>query len=175
MHYAKAIAIVGLIIVALSGCQRANLPTTASRVDLQRYMGKWYEIASLPNKFQQGCRCTTAQYQLANRFVRITNQCIKGNNKQPAVARGKAWAVTGSHNSKLKVQFFWPFRGDYWILYVSPGYRYALVGSPNRKYLWILARRSRLNRISYQRMVAIANAKGYDTNRLQKTLQNCSN
>ena len=72
--------------------------------------------------------------------VGVLNQCYKGSIDNPDSASGTAWVVDPATNAKLKVQFFWPFSGDYWIIDLDPGYEYAVVGHPSREYLWILSR-----------------------------------
>ena len=136
-------------------------------------MGTWYEIASFPNFFQRGCQCTTANYRLTNNKVNIVNRCYKEKQDKLSEAKGTAWPVHGSKNSKLKVQFFWPFKGDYWILYLSPKYQQVIVGSPDRKYLWILARSRYINKNIYRTLTQIAKDKGFDVRKLVKTKQNC--
>jgi lipocalin len=91
---------------------------TVPEVDLQRYAGKWFEIASYPQSFQRGCTCTTATYTLSEEgFVVVENQCNKGATDGPvSYIKGKAFVQEDSGNAKLKVQFFWPLRGKYWII-----------------------------------------------------------
>lgn len=168
----KAIIFFPLILV---GCVMANdAPKTVSSVNLKKYMGKWYEIASYPNFFQRGCQCTSAYYKFVDNRVSILNRCYKGKDFQVSNAKGRAWPVANSGNSKLKVQFFWPFRGDYWILYLSPGYQQAIVGSPNREYLWILARHPRVSKDRYGKLIQVIRNKGFDADKLVATNQNCS-
>ena len=94
--------------LALTSCAAHHPPlSTVPSVNLKRYMGTWYEIASFPTTFQRGCQCTTAHYALQNKEVQITNTCYKGSNYTKSSANGIAWAVPNSGNSKLKVQFFW--------------------------------------------------------------------
>ncbi|AKQ46645.1 hypothetical protein TH63_15075 [Rufibacter radiotolerans] len=150
--------------------QPAPLPTVSS-VDLARYAGTWHEIASFPQRFQRGCQCTTAQYTLKEGYVEVRNTCRK-NGKRTGIT-GKAFAVEGSHNAKLKVQFFWPLRGDYWILGLASDYSHALVGTPDRKSLWILARATTLPAPIYRQLVQQAQQLGFDTALLQKTDQSC--
>lgn len=151
----------------------ANQLTTVPKVDLKKYSGKWYEIASLPNWFQRGCRCTSATYGIQEGYISVLNQCRRGDNNKLSSAHGKAWAVPNSNNSKLKVQFFWPFKGDYWILYLTPGYQQVIVGTPNYKYLWILSRSKKIDKKLYSKLVNIAKTKGFDVRRLVKTSQEC--
>ncbi len=150
-----------------------TLPLVASNVDLERYMGTWYEVASFPNFFQRGCRCSQAHYQLDGQYVRVLNQCYQGKHNQLKRAKAKAWQAKGGHSSQLKVQFFWPFRADYWILYVSPNYQEAIVGSPSRRYLWFLSRTKKISQKRYQYLVSIAEKQGYDVKKLHITDQKC--
>lgn len=165
-----------LMSLALLGCKTPkDAPTTVKNVNIKKYLGKWYEIASFPNRFQRGCRCTSAQYGLIkNNRLSVLNRCIKYQNTHYSDAKGVAWAPNPNNFSKLKVRFFWPFSGDYWILYLDKHYGYVLVGSPNREYLWILARHKTLALKTYKKLVTIAKQKGYDVKKLKKTLQNCS-
>lgn len=162
-----------LVSLAMSGCAKSPVPpTTAKQVDLKRYAGTWYEIASFPNFFQKGCQCTTATYSLQGDNLKVLNQCYRGNPLKLSAANGKAWPVN-TENTQLKVQFFWPFRGDYWILHIDPNYKVALVGSPKYNYLWILSRTPTISKQLYQQYVHIAQSKGYDTQKLVKTKQGC--
>ncbi|MGB7295416.1 MAG: lipocalin family protein [Candidatus Aminicenantales bacterium] len=143
------------------------------RVDLDRYLGTWYEIATIPQRFQKDCVGVTATYTLReDGKIEVLNKCRKktldGELKQ---VKGKAWVVDKVTNAKLKVQFFWPFRGDYWIIELDPDYQYAVVGHPGRKYLWILSRSPQLDESLYQDLVQrIANV-GYDPSLIKRTLQ----
>ncbi len=156
------------------GVAAGNAPalTTVQQVDLKRYMGLWYEIARYPNRFQRDCESdTTAKYALLeNGKVEVLNTCRKkdGNLKD---AKGKAKAVDGS-NAKLKVTFFWPFYGDYWIIGLDPDYRWAVVGEPSRKYLWILSRTAQMTDLDYKKAMEQVRAAGYDESKLIRTKQN---
>jgi apolipoprotein D and lipocalin family protein len=155
------------------GCgSEKNLPVVNS-VDLTKYAGKWYEIASFPQSFQKGCSCTTAEYTvMANGNVEVKNNCIK-EGKVKGIT-GKAFAVKGSNNAKLKVQFFWPLRGDYYIIDLAPDYSYALVGHPNRDYLWVLSRTPKMDEAVYAQLLKKATELEFDTSRLVKTVQSCN-
>jgi apolipoprotein D and lipocalin family protein len=135
-------------------------------------MGKWYEIAAFPQRFQRDCFATTAEYSLnENGTVRVVNQCNKGSVDGPwSRATGVAWVVNHETNAELKVRFFWPFKGDYWILELGQNYEYAVVGSPNRKYLWILSREKTLDEATYQMLVERISAQGFDISRLRRTV-----
>lgn len=137
-------------------------------VDLKKYLGKWYEIAHLPAKFQEGCTDTTATYNLSkDGSISVLNECTRnGKVKQ---AKGKAKVVDKNSNAKLKVTFFWPFYGDYWIINLGKDYDYAVVGTPNRKYLWILSRTLQMDDKLFSQLIEFAKAKGFDVSKLIKT------
>jgi apolipoprotein D and lipocalin family protein len=150
---------------------------TVQSVDLEKYLGLWYEIASFPTRFQKDCRCSTAEYQQVpnKKYLRVINQCLKIKDKgsKMSYAKGKAFVVKGSGNARLKVQFLWPFRGDYYIIVLDDNYRYVVVGHPGRKYLWILSREPYMASDTYSGLVERVKQKGYDISILQKTEQNC--
>jgi len=103
--------------------------------------------------------------------LRVINKCIKEGELDDA--NGKAFVVEGSNNAKLRVQFFWPFRGDYWVIELDEeNYQYAIVGTPSRKYMWILSRRPKMNEEIYNSLLQKSSAKGFDISKLIKTEQN---
>ena len=138
-------------------------------------MGTWYEIASFPQRFQKGCHCSKAEYALhPEGYVEVKNTCRKNSptGDQKGVT-GKAFVADPETNAKLKVQFFWPFKGDYWIIDLAPDYSYAVVGEPSREYLWILSRNRQMDKKLYQEIVNRTAAKGFDVAKLQLTDQSC--
>jgi apolipoprotein D and lipocalin family protein len=146
---------------------------TVTPVDLDRYLGRWYEIASYPAWFQKNCTAVTADYSLRDDgSIKVVNSCRKasldGKLKQ---AKGRAKIVDTTSNARLKVSFFWPFWGDYWIIDLDPDYRWAVVGVPSRKYLWILSRTPEMDDEIYQQIVSRLRDQGYDPTRLNRTLQ----
>jgi apolipoprotein D and lipocalin family protein len=158
-----------------AGCRTHPPLDTVPHVDLQRYSGQWFEIAHLPASFQRGCFASTAVYTpLSNGKVRVINTCrdksFSGDERR---VEGTARVADPRTNAKLKVTFFWPFEGDYWILALGdqPDYGYALVGTPDREYLWILSRVSPMDAGTYERLVAIARKLGFDVSRLERTPQ----
>lgn len=146
---------------------------TVPSVDLNKYAGKWYEIASYPQIFQKGCHCTTAEYTLSEKgYVIVENRCNKDSvNGKQSYIKGKAFLEEGSGNAKLKVQFFWPFRAKYWIIDLADDYSYAVVSHPNKKYLWILSRSPKMEEAVYLEILSRLKAKGFDLSKLQKTVQ----
>ena len=166
-----ALALLGFSSCATTSAP-AGAPATVARVDLARYTGKWYEIASKPMIFQRGCLGTTAEYTAnADGTIKVENTCRKADGNV-AKAVGRAKIVPDSGNAKLKVNFFGPFWGDYWVLALDEkDYRYALIGGPDRKYLWILSRTPTMEPATYEKLTAIAKAQGYDLSDLTKTVQ----
>lgn len=142
-------------------------------VDLSRYAGTWYEIARFPNRFQEGCVGTTASYTIRkDGKIDVLNQCRKGTlDGEISYVKGTAWVVDNKTNAKLKVSFFWPFSGHYWIIDLGENYEYAVVGHPDRKYLWILSRSPRMDEKIYNLILGKLKLQFYDTSKLIKTLQ----
>jgi len=165
------ITVVSTIILAgLAGVERKSELEVVGAVDLSRYAGRWYEIARLPNRFEKKCAdSVTATYTLlSDGKVDVVNRCRKANGKF-TTAEGTAKIVDKKTNAKLKVTFFWPFYGDYWILDLGPNYEYAVVGAPNREYLWILSRTPELDEQLYQRLLAKMSTRGFATERMIRT------
>ncbi len=152
--------------------RKANLEVVPA-VDLNRYAGKWYEIARLPNRFQRECAGnTTATYTLRpDGKITVLNECRKADGRTKSAKGTARVADARGPNTKLKVTFFWPFSGDYWIIDLDPEYRWAVVGEPGRDYLWILSREPQLNTALYQQIVERAKQRGFDTEKLLKTSQ----
>ncbi len=172
-----------LVVVAsalLSGCaatttERLGLAPleVVPSVDLARYAGRWYEIASFPQSFQRGCTATEANYTpLPDGDIRVVNRCRKGSlSGKLDEAEGLARVVDRQTNAKLEVSFFRPFWGDYWIIDLAPDYSYAVVGHPGRDYLWILSRTPKMDPATYAAILERIKAKRYTLERLQRTLQ----
>ena len=146
---------------------------TVTNVDLKKYVGKWYEIASYPMRFQKGCTCTTAEYTATDKgYIIVENRCSKDSvNGKQSYVKGKAFVEKNSGNAKLKVQFFWPFKAKYWIIDLADDYNYAVVSHPDKKYLWILSRTPKMSDITYDQITNRLLVKGFDLNKLQKTIQ----
>jgi apolipoprotein D and lipocalin family protein len=168
-------AALGLALAALAGACASPAPLeVVSHVDLERYLGRWYEIASFPQRFQRGCVATRATYSRRDDGrIRVVNECrdrtLDGELRQ---AEGIAWvAEDDGSNARLKVQFFWPFRGDYWIIDLDPDYQYAVIGHPSREYLWILSRTPTLDPARYEEILGRIEAQGFDLERLNPTPQ----
>jgi apolipoprotein D and lipocalin family protein len=121
--------------------------------------------------FQRNCiGDTTADYALTPEgVVAVTNRCRTERGFDEA--QGKATVVEGSNNARLKVSFFWPFRSDYWVIGIDAEYRWAVVGNPNRKYLWVLSRTPQLSQEMLHAALETASAQGFDLSQLRYTKQ----
>jgi apolipoprotein D and lipocalin family protein len=173
--FTRQVLIVGGL--ALAGCALACAQdntdlTTVPRVDLKKYLGRWFEIARYPNRFQRKCAGdTSATYKsLPGGKIEVLNQCRRSNGAMD-VAKGKARVVDSASNAKLRVTFFWPFSGNYWVIGLGPEYRWAIVGEPSRKFLWILCRTRQMDREDYEEALRVIRRKGYDPARLIQTHQ----
>ena len=162
------------VLVAIIGCMDENqYPplSKVSKVDINRYLGLWYEIARIDHSFQKGCVASTAQYFLRpDGYIKVVNQCRKNSlDGEIASVEGKAWIIDKDTNAWLKVQFFWPFRGDYVIIDLDEkDYSYAVVGHPSRDYLWVLSRSSEMDKERFQEIMTRISKQGYDINRITR-------
>ncbi|KAL2929896.1 Temperature-induced lipocalin-1 [Bienertia sinuspersici] len=148
-------------------------------VDLERYMGRWYEIASFPSLFQpKDGENTRATYSLnSDGTIHVLNETWS-NGKRASIEGTAYKADPKSDEAKLKVKFYVPpflpiipVVGDYWILYLDDDYQYALIGQPSRRYLWILCRKTQMDEEIYNQLVEKATEEGYDVSKLHKTPQ----
>ena len=161
--------LIAILLLTNSCTMSQNPPTVTDSIDLQKYAGKWYEIASYPMSFQKDCFCVTADYTLTDKgYVTVFNSCRKGsvNGKVKSIT-GKAFPVKGTQNVKLKVQFFWPFRADYWVLDKAEDYSWAVVSGPSRKYLWILSRTPEMPKETWDYITGRLLKNGFDLTKLK--------
>jgi apolipoprotein D and lipocalin family protein len=146
-------------------------------VDLARYTGTWYEIARFPTMFQRDCEGVTAQYSVRpDGRINVLNTCHSGSaTGKPRTVSGIASVIEGSNGARIAVNFL-PVplpkgQGNYWVLYLDPEYKTALVGSPSGKLLWMLSRTSRISPQQRQTLNEAAIASGYRVDMLRETLQ----
>lgn len=150
--------------------------TVIPYVDLKKYAGTWYEIARLPFSFESKLKCITATYSLREdgRIDVLNKGHLISNPEKTKSSKGLAFIPDKKVPAKLKVQFFWPFRGDYWIIGLDKDYRYVLIGEPSFKYLWILARDKKLDQPILDMLFRMAADAGYDLTEIIMTEQDCS-
>jgi apolipoprotein D and lipocalin family protein len=174
MQTRHALLLAGLIGVTAGMLTAASAPplATVQHIDLNRYAGRWYEIARYPNKFELKCaRDVTAEYSTKeNGDLRVVNTCTAKTGKI-VQSVGTAKVVDASTNAKLKVAFFWPFYGKYWVLDLGENYDYAVVGEPGRDYLWVLSRTPQMPDGVYEKILNRLPARGYDPEKLLRTPQ----
>lgn len=160
---------------ATTTTERLGLPPlqTVPEVDLSRYLGTWYEIASYPQFFQRRCTGVTATYTLRDDgLINVENRCFKGSLEgREAVATGRARVPDPAESAKLEVSFFGPFWGDYWVIDLGEDYEYAVVGNPGRDYLWILCRTPTMEDTVYQSILERLRANGYTLEELERSVQ----
>jgi apolipoprotein D and lipocalin family protein len=171
-----AAVVTGIMGMILSGCSlsRQQPPPTAASVDLSRYSGRWYEIARLPMPFQMSSEAALAEYgSLPNGTLSVHNIAIRPDGTQHDI-HGYAEVLNAPENTKLAVHFstwFAPFipipkEGNYWILYVEDNYHEAIVGTPDRKYLWILARTPKIPHLKLEDLLQRARKLGFDRSKM---------
>lgn len=165
------------IIISITMYAQQNPPTTVKYVDLKKYVGLWYEVAKIPNSFQDHCvKGTTAKYVMKeDGEIAVLNSCIDEDGKVD-VADGIARIVDKKSNAKLEVSFVsffgWrPFWGDYWIIGLDENYQWAIIGTPNRKYGWVLSRTSKLENETMDKIFQILKEQGYNKNNFELSKQ----
>jgi len=175
-----AVLAAAVLCAALSACagpaafDPAKAPPTFARVDPARYQGTWYEIARLPMWFQRSCLRSQATYGLLETGgLSVLNECETAAGGRESVT-GTARAVDGGKNARLEVRFdswFAPLipsqpQGNYWVLYLDEAYQTVIVGTPDRRNLWIMARTPSIDEARYAELVGIARGLGFDTEKL---------
>jgi len=166
----------GFWTMAKTETDKATPLRVVANVDVQKYMGQWYEIATITMWFQKDCAGgTTANYELRDDgTVKVVNSCYTAENKLKQ-STGRAWLVDTATKAKLKVSFL-PGGlklggGDYWIIDLGPNYEYAVVGHPTRKYGWILSRTKELPQDTLKGIISRLEAQGYDFSKFTMTNQ----
>lgn len=170
--------LVGLGLATMAYAQKEPLPTV-EKVELDRYLGVWYEVARKPMSFQNKCdRDVTATYTLnENGNIKVDNRCITKNGEQ-TVSIGEAFVQNAPFNTKLKVSFLPEFirwmpigRGDYWVLKLDEDYQTVLVGEPHRKYMWVLSRTPQATPEVINEYLEYAKSLGYNLDDIIHTKQ----
>ncbi len=156
-------SMLGLFSCSCSCCEQSFDNSTVRSLDLERYLGSWYEIARFDHCFERGLTHAKASYALnPDGTIAVTNTGIKNGKMKTSTGKAKLTDRVGL----LRVSFFGPFYSDYRVLMVSDDYSYALVGSGNRKYLWILSRTPVLSEEVKDQILGVAAIRGYDTSKL---------
>jgi apolipoprotein D and lipocalin family protein len=170
------VGLVALTVSGIGGCIATGPELeVVSDVQLDRYDGKWYEIAKYPVSFERGCSGVTAEYTIRDDGrVTVLNTCLEGSLDGPVrTIEGTARVVNAVEPAKLAVSFFGPFEAPYWVIDLdgespdSEPYQWAVVGDPTRQFLWILSRTPQLDEDIYAGIIARLPDKGYDPARLE--------
>ena len=157
------------LLLVFSSC--ASVPSqiepplqVVSHVDINKYLGRWYEIGRYPNWFQESCYSVTADYELtSDGLIKVVNRCKDRTlNGKIREAVGVAYISDTITNAKLKVSFHWPFYGNYWIVDLDDDYKYAVVSEPERQYLWILSRTRTMDPSKYNYLIKSLEKKKFD-------------
>ncbi len=172
----KAIIVIALMAV-ISSCSESKSLETVKNFDVKKYQGVWYEIGKLPNRFEEGLECVTAEYTLLkNGDIKVVNKGrVEGESEEMDIIEGKAWVPDSEYPAQLKVEFFWPFSGDYYIIQLDQEYQWALVGSPNRKFLWVLSKDKNMDEKFVNKLLQKASASGFDISKFEYVNQECQN
>ncbi len=160
----------------VSGCETASkLPPLrlVDKVDVPRFMGKWYVIANIPTFIEKGAHNATESYDLENDgSIAITFKFNKKSVDGPVVEyHPKAFIYDTKSNAEWRVQFLWPFLADYLVIDLADDYSFTVIGVPSRDYLWIMARSSKMNPKTYQSVIERIAAQGYDVSKIQMVPQ----
>lgn len=171
MRLILIVVLLSFIIISSLHAKKESALKTVDKVDLARYAGLWYQFAYFPNSFQpDDALLTTAEYTLHPKgYIVVKNTAYKdfAGTKIKSDITGKAFIDDKKSFSKLKVQFFWPFKAPYWIIMLDKeDYQWAVVSSPNRKYLWILTRKPTLDKGLYNTLIKQIADKQIDTSKI---------
>jgi len=166
-----ALALPGCATVAYRPVGNAVVPEPARSVDIERYLGRWFEIYRYEAPFQKDCDAVIADYALnENGTINVQNSCRKGGVNGPlSTASGTAKVVDSITNAKLRVTFFWPFYGDYWVIDHDPEYQWSIVGEPSGTYLWVLSREATPDQASRDQLRQRVEELGYDWSMIRET------
>ena len=162
-----------LSLMGLFSCSKTPLETV-TELDLEKYQGTWYEIARLPNSFEKNLSCVSATYSVKeNGKIKVLNKGYNSKTAKLKTITGTATVPNSNYPGRLSVSFFWPFAGDYYVMALAQDYGYALVGSPSREYLWILARNKTLDEKIIDELSQKAKEKGFPVEKIQRIDQTC--
>lgn len=172
IYYSLIISFLFISSCAMTKDQHINT-STVKELDLNRYLGTWYEIARFPHSFEKDLVGVTATYRLrADGKIEVINQGRKFTlDGKRSKAVGKAKIPNPSEPGKLKVSFFWFFYADYFVLELDENYQYAMIGSSSPKYFWILSRTPQMDDFTYQMLLEKARKRGYHLDKLEKVPQ----
>ena len=166
--------LLSLLVLGLLSCSSKKELETVDSLDLNSYSGGWYEIAKLPNRFEKNLKCITATYTVQeDGKIEVFNRGYNTKTLKWEEITGKAKVANASKPGEIKVSFFGPFYGDYYVIDLAEDYSTALVGSPSRKYLWILSRKQDVDTSIVKRLLSKAQELSFDTSKVEMTVHDC--
>jgi apolipoprotein D and lipocalin family protein len=169
------VSLLSLLLVALSGCQGMSQPplATVEYVDLNRFMGDWYVIASIPTRFEVGAHNAVENYRLDSDGSIPTTFSFRDGafDGKAKTYTSRAFVTDTKTNATWGVQFIWPFRADYRIIELSPDYQTVIIARSRRDYAWVMARTPKIDAAEYDRLLERLAEVGYDTSQVQKVPQ----
>ncbi len=170
----RSMKLIGLMmILSIFSCSKKEL-ATVDTLDIDRYAGVWHEIAKLPNSFEKNLTCVSATYTVKdNGKISVLNKGYNILSKKMEEISGSAAVPNKNKPGELKVTFFWPFAGDYFVLDIDENYESVLIGSPSRKYLWILARDKKISTDRIEALLDKARELSFDVSKVEMTVQDC--
>jgi len=159
------------LLFTLTACNEPSQPSliTVPTVDLERYSGAWNELARYENFKETGCVGATAYYQPISKGLSVTNSCYNGSGRLKAQDKGTLNVLKDSNNSKFEIDIPWSFQDDYWIIMLADDYRYSVVASPDREYLWIYSRKTVLDPSDRETILSTLATLGFDSEKLYWT------
>ncbi len=174
--YGRFLRILTITILGISfmGCSQTGLPIkTMQQVDLKRFMGDWYVIANIPTFIEKGAHNAIESYQINDDKTIATTfsfnaDSFKGERK---VYKPKGFIKDSNSNAIWGMQFIWPFKADYRIVYIDPEYTQTIIGRNARDYVWIMARKPQLSEVEYLKLVEIVKQQGYDISKIKRVPQ----
>lgn len=158
---------------AIAGCSSHPPMATVAKVDLDRYMGDWYVIANIPTLFEKNIYNAVENYERVEpNKIATTFSYNKGSfDGEKKVMRPTGFVKDDPSNALWGMQFIWPFKGDFRIVYLDPEYQHTIIARQKRDYVWIMARQPQISNSDYQKLVAVVQSLGYDMSKLQKIPQ----
>ncbi len=162
-----------MITIGLAGCGSPPPIRTADHVDLERFMGDWYAIASIPTFIETGAHNAVESYKLNGDGTVATTFTFRegGFDGEQEAYHPTGYVVDGESNALWDMQFVWPFKAEYRIVYVDDAYSQTIIGRTKRDYVWLMARTPQISEPDYQRLLEIIDAEGYDLSKVKKVPQ----
>ena len=161
------------LIIGLVGCNSYPPIKTVSRVDIQRFMGQWYVIANIPTFIEKQAHNAVETYRLNDDGTIATNFCFRhgGFDGEIKTYHPTGYIVEDTGNAVWGMQFIWPIKADYRIVYLNNDYSQTIIGRVKRDYVWIMARTPSIPEQNYQKMLRLLDEQGYDISLIQKVPQ----